>query len=606
MNDAGVTSLNDVLRAHAATRPDDRAYVFIGDRGREEAVLTFAELDRRAQALARWLAAQAEPGARALLVFPPGLDFLVGFFGCLYAGVIAVPMMPPSRRDRLRDSSLSIIDDCTPKLGLTVSDYLDPIRSTLGQQSKVAAMAWVGVDTETFPSTTTTIPMARAQPQRDTIAFLQYTSGSTSTPKGVMVSHGNLLANLEMIRSAYGQGRHSTRVGWIPLYHDMGLILNALSACYAGALCVLMPPAAFMQRPLSWIAAIDRYRAEMTCAPNFAFDHCVDRYRAEELNGIDLSCWKVAVNGAEPVRVDTLDRFARIFSAHGFDANALHPNYGMAETTLMISGGKRETNPVLWRVSRDGLKKNRALPTEDSNDLQVLVGCGRMLPGERIAVVDPDTCRRQSAGWVGEVWVNGANVAQGYWRKPGPTQQIFRVRIVGEGEDGWLRTGDLGCVDEAGELYITGRIRDMMIFRGANYYPQDIERTAERSHPALRHHCGAAFTLLRDKQPLLVVIQEVKRTHRNHVDVADIKAAIRRSVVREHELHVHDVVLIRHGTIPKTTSGKIRRSLARQLYLADQLELWDGGDGCGRARAPHVTVPPGPALNAGEDDVVAV
>jgi acyl-CoA synthetase (AMP-forming)/AMP-acid ligase II len=604
MIDVGFTSLNDVLRAHAATHPDDRAYVFLADRGGEEAKLTFAELDHRAYALARCLSARAEPGERALLVFPPGLDFLVGFFGCLYAGIIAVPMMPPPRRDRLRDSSLSIIDDCTPKLGLTVGDYLTASQATLRHSPKAAAIEWIGIDTEAFPPVTMA-PIGRAPPDRDTIAFLQYTSGSTSAPKGVMVSHGNLLANLEMIRRAYRQGRHSTRVGWIPLYHDMGLILNALSACYAGALCVLMPPAAFMQRPLSWITAIDRYRAEMTCSPNFAFDHCVDRYRASNLNGVDLSCWKVAVNGAEPVRSDTLDRFAGTFSAHGFDADALHPNYGMAETTLMISGGKRDSRPLLWRVSRDGLKRNRALPAEEGDDVQALVGCGQALPGERIAIVDPDTCRRLQAGRVGEVWVNGANVAQGYWRKPGPTQQTFRARIAGEGEACWLRTGDLGCMDEAGELYITGRIRDMMIFRGANYYPRDIERTAERSHAALRHHCGAAFALPREEQPLLVIVQEVKRTHRNHLDIAEIAGAIRRSVVREHELHVHDVVLIRPGTIPKTTSGKIRRSLARELFLGGELEVWDGGNGIPHDDAPHVTVPPRPAPNAGEDDVVA-
>jgi acyl-CoA synthetase (AMP-forming)/AMP-acid ligase II len=603
MIDVGFTSLNDVLRTHAASHPDHRAYVFLADHGGEEAVLTFAQLDRRASALARRLAARAESGQRALLVFPPGLDFLVGFFGCLYAGTIAVPMMPPPRRDRLRDSSLNIIDDCTPKLGLTVGKYLAPIQETLRHLPNAAAMEWIAVDREPFAPAAAP-PLERAPLHRDTIAFLQYTSGSTSTPKGVMVSHGNLLANLEMIHRGYRQGRHSTRVGWIPLYHDMGLILNALSACYAGALCVLMPPAAFMQRPLTWITAIDHYRAEMTCSPNFAFDHCVDRYRAEELKGVDLSCWKVAVNGAEPVRSDTLERFAGTFAAHGFDVDTLHPNYGMAEATLMISGGKRDSSLVLWRVSRAGLKRDRAQPAEAGEDVQVLVGCGRALQGERIAIVDPETCRRLPPGRVGEVWVNGANVAQGYWRKPGPTQQTFRARIAGEDEAWWLRTGDLGCMDDSGEAYITGRMKDMMIFRGANYYPQDIERTAERSHPALRHHGAAAFALQRDGQPVLVVVQEVKRTHRNHADVAEITGAIRKSVVREHELHVHEVVLVCPGTIPKTTSGKVRRSLTRELWLGGKLDIWDGGNGVPHDGAPQVAALQRLTSNAGEGDVV--
>lgn len=551
MTDVDFTSLNDVLRIHAAARPDSRAYVFLAERGGEEAELTFSELDRRASALARCLVPRAKPGERALLVFPPGLDFLVGFFGCLFAGIIAVPMMPPPRRDRLRHSSLSIIDDCAPTLGLTVAKYLAPIQVTLRDLPIAGAIDWIAIDTEAFfPAAAE--PIDRAQPTQDTIAFLQYTSGSTSTPKGVMVSHGNLLANLEMIYRAYRQGRHSTRAGWIPLYHDMGLILNALSACYAGALCVLMSPAAFMQRPLSWIAAIARYRAEMTCSPNFAFDYCVDRYRSDDLKGVDLSCWKVAVNGAEPVRADTLERFARTFSAHGFNIDTLHPNYGMAEATLMISGGKRDSGPVLWHVSRDGLRQDRAQPPKEREDAQVLVGCGKALQGQRIAIVDAETCRRLPVGRVGEIWVNGTNVAQGYWRKPGATQQTFRARIPGEREACWLRTGDLGCMDKNGEVYITGRINDMMIFRGANYYPQDIERTAERSHSALRHHGGAAFALEREGQPVLVIVQEVKRTDRNHLDVAEITGAIRKSVVREHELHVHDVVLIRPGTIPKT------------------------------------------------------
>jgi acyl-CoA synthetase (AMP-forming)/AMP-acid ligase II len=569
--DERVATLIGVLRHHAALRPQSRAYVFVADRGGEEASLTFAELDRRARALAGHLALRGRPGERALLLFPPGLDFLVGFFGCLYAGIIAVPMMPP-RRHRLRESSLSIIADCAPTFGLTVEKFREPMRQMLDGLSSGGDMAWIAVDA--ILSAPDGGETAAAEPSPDAIAFLQYTSGSTSSPKGVMVSHRNLLENLEMIRRAYDYGCHSTHVSWVPLYHDMGLILNALEACYVGALCVLMAPVAFMQRPLSWLKAIHDYRAAVAGGPNFAFDLCVERCQREPLSDIDLSSWRVAVNGAEPVRAETLERFAGTFARHGFRADTLQPSYGMAEATLLISGGKRDA-PVVWSVSRDALQRNRALPVRPGEIAQRLAGCGKALVGERIAIVDPVTLHRLPAGEVGEIWAQGPHVAQGYWCQPEATRQTFRAHISGD-EGWWLRTGDLGCLDETGELYITGRIKDMMIVRGANYYPQDIERVAERSHPALRPHCGAVFAASRDGRELLVVVQEIERTYRQRANIDEIVGAIRQAVVQEHELTIHEVVLIRTGTIPKTTSGKIRRGLTRELWLKDELEIWDG------------------------------
>lgn len=565
-------SLAGVLRHHAAVRPHDRAYVFLADRGGEEASLTFAELDRRARALAGHLARRGRPGERAVLLFPPGLDFLVGFFACFYAGIIAVPMMPP-RRNRPRESSLSIIADCTPTFGLTVGKFLEPIRAALDETAGGGEIAWIAVDA--VAPAAEGEPAAEVELNPEMIAFLQYTSGSTSSPKGVMVSHRNLIENLEMIRRAYDYGSHSTHVSWVPLYHDMGLILNALEACYVGALCVLMAPVAFMQRPLSWLKAVHHYRAAVAGGPNFAFDLCIERHRREPLDNMDLSCWKVAINGAEPVRAETLERFAETFAPFGFPADTLQPSYGMAEATLLISGGKRPA-PVLWPVSRDALQRNRAVPTRPDEAAQRLVGCGKRLVGENIAIVDPVTHRRLASGEVGEIWAQGPHVAQGYWRQPAATRQTFGARIAGEEESCWLRTGDLGCLDETGELYITGRIKDMMIIRGANFYPQDIERTVERSHRALRPHCAAAFIAARDGRELLVVVQEIERTQRRHVNPDEIAGAIRQAVVQEHDLTVHEVVLIRTGAIPKTTSGKIRRALTRELWLKGELEMWDG------------------------------
>jgi acyl-CoA synthetase (AMP-forming)/AMP-acid ligase II len=377
-----------------------------------------------------------------------------------------------------------------------------------------------------------------------------------------------------MIRIALCNTRNSTHVSWVPLYHDMGLILNALQSLYIGARCVLLAPVSFMQRPLSWLRAIHDYRAEVAGGPNFAFDLCVRRHRPEELHGIDLSCWKVALNGAEPVRASTVDRFASTFAPYGFDANSIHPAYGMAEATLLISAGRRGTGPVTRRVDREALQRNQMVAPARAQDAQILVGCGRQLVGERLAIVDPETRMRLGPGLVGEVWVAGPHVAQGYWRNPEATASVFTARTASGAAQSWLRTGDLGFLDEAGELYITGRIKDLIIIRGINHYPQDIEETVQDSHAALRRHCGAAFSVPgHNDEEQLVLVQEVERTFRRQIAIEEIIASIREAIAREHEIAAREIVLIRTGSLPKTTSGKIQRRLTRQMFLAGTLSL---------------------------------
>ena len=567
---AALPSLTALLRHRAATRPDDRAYVALSDRGGEGSAITFAELDRRAAALAARIAKRAEPGARALLLFPMGIDCLVAFFACLYAGVIAVPMMVP-RRQSTRDASSSILADCEPRLALTTQELLSGMRGDLVGRLNYAGLEWLAVD-DTAEHAAEADPVRREVRPED-IAFLQYTSGSTSAPKGVMVSHGNLLANLEMIRIACGNTSASTYVSWVPLYHDMGLILNALQALYIGALCVLIPPLAFLQRPWLWLRAISDYRAEVAGGPNFAFDLCVDRQRPEQLAGIDLSCWKVAFVGAEPVLARTVERFTATFRPYGFDPQAMWPGYGMAEATLLISGGRRGKGPLIRSVSRAGLLRHAAVPPRESADDQPVVGCGRALTGEEIAIVDPESRERLAGGRVGEIWVSGPNVAEGYWCNPDETQATFRARIAGEEDRAWLRTGDLGFLDESGELFITGRIKDVLIIRGANHYPQDIEETVQQSHPALRRHGGAAFTVPDDdKGEQLVIVQEVERTERHRIVAEQLIRQIREAIVTEHDIVPSDVSLLRPGALPKTTSGKIQRALARQLWLTGGLD----------------------------------
>ena len=565
---AALPSLTALLRHRAAVQPDDRAYVALSDRGHEDRTITFAELDRRAAALARQIAGRAASGERALLLFPMGIDCLVALFACLYAGIIGVPMMVP-RRQSARDASASILADCNPRLALTTAELLSGARGDLIGRFQHAGLEWIAADEAGEEVEAVELPSAR----RDDIAFLQYTSGSTSAPKGVMVSHGNLLANLEMIRIACGNTRASTYVSWVPLYHDMGLILNALQALYVGALCVLLPPLAFLQRPSLWLRAIHEYRAEVAGGPNFAFDLCVDRHRPEQLAGLDLSCWKLAFVGAEPVRAATIERFAETFRPYGFDPQAMWPGYGMAEATLLITGGDRRDGPIVRTVSRAGLLRHEAVPPREDPDAQPVVGCGRALAGEDIAIVDPETTARLGVDRVGEIWASGPNIAHGYWQNPEATEATFRVQIAGEADRQWLRTGDLGFLDAGGELFITGRIKDVIIIRGANHYPQDIEDTVQGSHPAMRRHGGAAFTIADDaKGELLVVVQEVERTERHRIEPAQLIGRIREAIVLEHDIVPHEIALLRPGALPKTTSGKIQRALARQLWLTGTLD----------------------------------
>jgi acyl-CoA synthetase (AMP-forming)/AMP-acid ligase II len=561
------SSLVALLARRAETQPDDRAYLFLSDRGEEESALTFRELHEAAQALAAQLSNIARPGDRALLVFPPGLEFIVAFFGCLIARVIAVPMMPP-RRQSARDSSAGIMADCEPAVALTSAAFA--VRTDLQARFARDGLQWLTVELKPAGARAADMPAPEAQD----ITFLQYTSGSTSDPKGVAVSHANLLANLEMIRVSLGNTRQSTYVNWVPLYHDMGLILNTLEALYVGALCVLMAPNAFMQRPLNWLRAIHRYRAEVGCGPNFGYDLCVSRYRADQMDGIDLSSWKVALNGAEPVHADTIRRFSETFANHGFDASAAFPAYGMAEATLLITGGSRGAGHVTRAVGRVALQGHIVGAPANEADVQILVGCGRALINERIAIVDPESRTRLPPDRVGEIWVNGPNVARAYWRNEEATQNGLGANIVGDGDGAnWLRTGDLGFLDADGELFITGRIKDLVIIRGINHYPQDIEHTVQALHPALRANGGAVFSVPDERgDEALVVVQEIERTARHGIDAAEMKGLIREGVADQHELFARHIALIKPGALPKTTSGKIQRSLARRLWLERHFE----------------------------------
>jgi acyl-CoA synthetase (AMP-forming)/AMP-acid ligase II len=564
------SSLVEVVRHRAMHQANERAYVFISDSGTELAQLTFGELDSYSRSLARTLRMRGRTGDRALLIFPPGLEFIVAYLACLYAGIVAVPVVPP-RRGRLRLATLSIAEDCQPTIGLTNDVFLSEVAKEFSGQAAWDAITWMSIGAARNSSCDRADGCTVAF---DEVAFLQYTSGSTSAPKGVMVTHRNLVTNLEMIRRAFGTTSHSRFVSWMPLYHDMGLILNVLHTLYIGSLCVLMAPASFIQRPLAWLAAISKYGAEVAGGPNFGYDLCVKRFRPERAENLDLSSWRVAMNGAEPVRARTLQHFTETFSPYGFNQRTFYPCYGMAEGTLLLSGGARDALPVIRKVERNALTHGRVVPVNETAKAWCeVVGCGSELVGERLAVVDPETRCECASGQIGEIWVAGPHVTRGYWQNAAASDETFAGEIAATGEGPFLRTGDLGFLLD-GELFISGRVKDIIVIRGQNYYPQDIEATVAACHPAFKANFGAAFAVDEEGEQRLVVVQEVERTWRFRPNAHDLVESVRKAVVAEHELMISEVVLIRTGTLPKTSSGKVRRRHTRQLYVDGNLELW--------------------------------
>jgi 7-keto-8-aminopelargonate synthetase-like enzyme/acyl-CoA synthetase (AMP-forming)/AMP-acid ligase II/acyl carrier protein len=558
-------NLVELLRWRARHQPDQRAFTFLLDGETTAEHLTYAALDRQARTIAAHLQRVSDPGDRALLLYPTGLPYIAAFFGCLYAGVIAVPAYPPTRRrslSRLR----TMLAEAQPACALTTSALQAEIVKHDVEQTLRTSLGWLATDA--------LVPGAWQEPSvtGDTLAFLQYTSGSTASPRGVMVSHGNVLHNERLMRDAFRHAENTVVVGWVPLYHDMGLIGNVLHAVYLGVPSILMAPLAFLQKPVRWLRAITRYRATTSCAPNFGYKLCVRTITREQRVGLDLSSWAVAISGAEPVQADSLQRFGAAFASCGFRREAFYPCYGLAEATLFVSGVKRGATPVVHVVDARALEQHRVSPVvRDHRDGQPIVSCGQPAGDQRVVVVDPVTCRPCAADRVGELWVAGASVAGGYWQRPEETAETFRAVLADTGAGPFLRTGDLGFVLD-GEVCITGRLKDLLILRGQNHYPHDIEWTVERSHRALRPGSGAAFTVDVEGEEQLIVAQEVERGALRTVDVEAVAWAIRRAVAERHALQVHAVVLLGPRTLPRTSSGKVRRHACRAAFVAGRLD----------------------------------
>ncbi|WP_158619438.1 non-ribosomal peptide synthase/polyketide synthase [Corallococcus sp. AB011P] len=582
----------DLLRHRSADAARASRYTFLGETGELEASWTHAELDLYARRIAGALAG-VEPGARAVLLYPPGLDYIAGFFGCLYAGLVAVPAYPPdpSRLERTLPRLRAIIEDSRATVVLTTSFILSMKEFLTDQAPELNGLHWAATDAlEPGAEDGWRPPVARP----DTLAFLQYTSGSTGMPKGVMLTHGNLLHNLDAIHRSFRASADSVGVIWLPPYHDMGLIGGILEPLNGGFPVTLMSPLTFLRRPLVWLEAISQYKGTISGGPNFAFDLCARRISEEERARLDLSSWEVAFCGAEPIRTETLERFNRTFGPQGFRAPSLYPCYGLAEGTLIATGVAQGAGASALTLEAEALARSRAVRVEPGTPgSRELVGCGQSMPDQSMLIVDPEARTPRADGEVGEIWLRGPSIAQGYWQRPEQTEEAFQARLASTGEGPFLRTGDLGFVVD-GELYVTGRRKDLIILRGRNHYPQDLELTAERAHPAIRPGSGAAFSVDVAGEERLVQVHEVSL--RDGGDLGPVLAAVRQALSEEHELQPHALILVEPGSVPKTSSGKIQRRACRESFLDGSLRVvtqWEEGSALEAHADVHEDAGPG-------------
>ena len=562
--------LLSILDQRASQNPEKLAYIFLKDRENQEQKITYQQLSQISKRIATRLQSLIPPGARALLLYPQGLDFITAFLGCLSAGIIAVPAYPPKRNQKI-SRLIAIIENSQPQIILTTSSLLENSQLKIKDFLELSVTQFLATDNlnndEDFEFYLPDI-------SGNTLAFLQYTSGSTGSPKGVMISHDNIAHNSVYIQKAFQLTEKSVSVTWLPSFHDMGLIDGIIQPLYTGFLGVVMSPESFLKNPMVWLQAITKYRATHSGGPNLGYELCVRRITPEQQKILDLSSWVSAYNGAEPIRRKTLDNFSDKFRSSGFKSQYFYPCYGMAEATLMISGGNIEDEPVYLNVQSKSLENNQIVEAEkDSENYQELVGCGHVWQEMEVKIVDPESCLECGENQVGEIWVLSSSVAQGYWQEEEKTIATFQAKLANTTDErNFLRTGDRGFL-RAGELFITGRIKDVIIIWGRNHYPQDIEYSVQESHQALRLDCGAAFTIEIENQEKLVIVQEVERTYLSKLNVNEVFSAIREAVALHHALQVYAIALIKPASILKTSSGKIQRHACCHAFLTETLAI---------------------------------
>ena len=568
-------TLIEVLQMRAGLTPHRPAYVFLEDGEENSSKLTYLQLDQQARAIAKELLENHEPGDRVLIVLPAGLNYVRAFLGCLYAGMIAVPAYPPNIRKRQMDRNMLrlnvIASDADLNLALTNGEIYNRIQDVPASLGRLKELTWIrlnDIDYENYHDPELGSP-SLIRPEN--IAFLQYTSGSTGAPKGVMVTHENIMHNELMIKVGIDSDERTTFVGWLPLFHDMGLIGNMLHPLYIGSLCVLMSPMHFVQKPIRWLKAISKYGAHVSGGPNFGYELVSRSVSEEQKQALDLSAWKVAFSGSEPINPATIRRFAKTFAVAKFNPGGSYPCYGMAETTLFITGSRLGEDPVIESFAVSALENNIAHPPAAEESSTELVGCGQAILDQEVKIVDPVTLTHCSVGRVGEIWVRGRNVARGYWGDEQKTRETFQAYISDTGDGPFLRTGDLGFL-KGKELFVTGRIKELIIINGVNHYPQDLERAAEKACPDLGPDAGAAFSFIEGGEEKVVLVYEIARTSMKK-EREEMLTKIQAAINQEHGLVLHCIALIRPGHMKKTTSGKIQRLACRQAFIRGELEI---------------------------------
>ncbi|MDZ7992526.1 MAG: type I polyketide synthase [Nostoc sp. EfeVER01] len=563
-------TLVDLLTYRALYQPNQLAYTFLMDGETEAGQLTYKQLDEQARAIASYLQSQNAIGQRVLLLYPQGLEFLAGFFGCLYAKAIAIPAPPPdpARLKRALPRLKAIAEDAQASLVLTTRKIISQLTNTPEEISELfQTMSWIAseeIDQELahkwlLPAIT-----------NDDLAYLQYTSGSTSTPKGTMISHGNVIHHSTYIQQAWGYTSDSVAVTWMPYFHDYGLIDGLIQPLYTGIPCYIMSSLAFLKRPVRWLQVISKYKVTHTQAPNFAYDYCLNKITEKQLQTLNLTSLRTASNGAETVHKVTIERFLKKFAPYKFRPEAFYPAYGLAEATLLVATKRHTDQPTSCVVSSAALEKNRIVEVPPGKGGLTIVSCGIPICGMKVAIAHPETLRTCESDEVGEIWISDPSVALGYWNKTEATKQTFQAYLADTGEGPFLRTGDLGFLKD-GELFVTGRLKDLIIIGGANHYPQDIEWTVEECHSSIRSNHCAAFAVEVEEEERLVVAAEVERAVEN---IDEVVKAIRHAVAQAHELEVYAVSLLKKGGILKTSSGKIQRSACRKAFLEGSLEIF--------------------------------
>lgn len=573
-------TLVGLLRLQAERLGDSLAFTFLED-GRDEGDRTsFAQLDADARAIAAWLRQAHAPGERVLLLFPAGIDVIRAFFGCLYAGLIAIPAPAPeaSRRKRTLPRLQAIARDARVTLVMSTGETLALVRETMASLPELATVPALDVRDAPAAAAEEWQPPATAPGD---VAYLQYTSGSTNDPKGVMLSHANVLHHCRDLRAGCGYGPDSISVTWLPYFHDYGLIEGIVTPIQNGTPCHILSPFAFLKRPFAWLGAISRLRATHGQGPNFAFDQCVRRIRPDQRAQLDLSSLVALGNGAEPINPAVVEAFIAAFAPCGLKPEAVCPAYGLAEATLMMACRSPALRPRFERFDPRALAERRAVPA-DAADARRITSCGRPLGTIDIAIVDPDTRQRCAPGGIGEIWIKDPCVALGYWQRPEDTRATFQARIAGTDEGPYLRTGDLGFLHD-GELYISSRLKDLIIVAGANHYPQDIEWTVEQAHPAIRPGHVAASAFIAGDEERLLIAPEIERGALDLDGERDaLLAAVRRAVSEAHEVPVHAMVVLKRGSLPKTASGKIQRHACEGFLRAPGdavMAVWTTEDG---------------------------